>query len=64
MKNNIRKLVAITLTLVLVLCGISMTASAITPALKPFSMPSIPNFKVNVELPQSIFDNWFAEHKP
>lgn len=62
MKNNIRKLMAITLTLVLVLCGISITANAITPALKPFSMPSIPNFKVNVELPQSIFDNWFAEH--
>ena len=60
MKNNIRKLMVF--TLILVLCSTSMTVSAVTPALKTFSMPSIPNFKVNIELPQSIFDNWFAKH--
>lgn len=57
-----KRVLTIVLALTLMVCSIPVAANAITPALKIPSMPTIPNFKVNIELPQSVFDDWFAEH--
>jgi hypothetical protein len=57
-----KRVLTIVLALTLMVCSIPMVANAITPALKIPSMPTIPNFKVNIELPQSVFDDWFAKN--
>jgi hypothetical protein len=57
-----KRVLTIVLALTLTVCSIPVAANAITPALKIPSMPTIPSFKVNIELPQSVFDDWFAKN--
>ncbi len=56
-----KKLIAFLLALALIVC-MAIPAFAATPTFKPPKLPKIPEIKVSIELPQSVFDNWFKEH--
>lgn len=56
-----KKFIAIVAALV-ASATMSVSAHAVTPALKPPKLPTIPEIKVEVELPDSFWSNWFKEH--
>lgn len=47
-----------------VVISMAVPAFAATPALKAPSIPnvSVPKISVKIDLPRSVFTNWFAEH--
>ena len=55
-----RKIIAFILALVLI-ASLAVTSFAVTPKweYKPVKLPEI---KVSVKIPDSVFDNWFKEH--
>lgn len=58
-----KKIIAFALVLTMILC-MAVTANAVTPIYKP---PKLPEIKVDtsnikVEISQSFWDKWFAEH--
>lgn len=58
-----KKIIAFALVLTMILC-MAVTANAVTPIYKP---PKLPEIKVDtsnikVEVSQSFWDKWFAEH--
>ena len=55
-----RKIIVFILTLALI-AAMSVTAFAVTPRweYKPVKLPEI---KVSIKIPDSVFDNWFKEH--
>ena len=55
-----KKLFAIIFAL-LIVTAIAVPASAVTPTIKVPST-NIPDFEVHVEIPQSFWDKWFADH--
>ena len=55
-----KKLFAIIFAL-LIVTTIAVPASAVTPTIKVPSI-NIPDFEVHVEIPQSFWDKWFADH--
>ena len=55
-----KKLFAIIFALLIVMV-IAVPASAVTPTIKVPST-NIPDFEVHVEIPQSFWDKWFADH--
>lgn len=58
-----KKIIALTLALILIL-SLAIPVSAVTPALRPPDLPEVPDISgsVRVELPDKVFDDWFAEH--
>lgn len=56
-----RKLTIFMITLLLIAC-MAIPTFAATPRLKPPKLPKIPEIKVSIDLPDSVFDNWFKEH--
>ena len=58
-----KKLITILLVLTLVIC-MTIPVYAITPTLQIPDMPEISKIQldVNIEIPDSIFDNWFKKH--
>lgn len=58
-----KKIITLTLALLLVL-SMAVPAYAVTPDLQPPDLPDVPDISgsVNVELPDKVFDDWFAEH--
>lgn len=55
-----RKIIVIILALVLVL-SMSVPAFAATPKWE-YPHIEVPNIKVNIKIPDSVFTNWFKEH--
>ena len=58
--KHMRKIIVFILTLALIL-AMSVPAFAVTPRweYKPVKLPEI---KVSIKIPDSVFDNWFKEH--
>lgn len=56
-----KKIITILLTFTLIVC-MTIPAFAVTPTLNPPKLPTIPEIKVEVEIPDSVFDNWFKKH--
>lgn len=56
-----KKLFATATALAISVCMV-VPAFACTPTLKPPKVPTVPEIKVKVELPDSIFENWFKGH--
>lgn len=58
-----KKIITFVLAMTLV-ASLAIPVCAATPALKAPSIPSIskPKFSIKIELPRSVFTNWFAEH--
>lgn len=56
-----RKLTIFMITLLLIVC-MAIPTFAATPRLNPPKLPKIPEIKVSINLPDSVFDNWFKEH--
>lgn len=55
-----RKIIVFILTLALI-ASMAVSAYAVTPKweYKPVKLPDI---KVTIKIPESVFDNWFKEH--
>lgn len=58
-----RKFIALLMVLVLLIC-LAAPAFACTPRLNPPKIPTVPDISgsVEVDLPDSVWDNWFKEH--
>ena len=58
-----KKMIVFALVLTMILC-MAVTANAVTPIYTPpkISTPKIDTSAIKVEVPQSFWDKWFAEH--
>lgn len=54
-----KKLIVLIITLCLIL-AMAVPAYACTPKLQVPSVPSVPKIRVEIQLPDSFWDNWFA----
>lgn len=55
-----RKILAILLAVMLI-AAMAVSAFAVTPKFE-YKPVKIPEIKVSVKIPNSVFDNWFKEH--
>lgn len=55
-----RKIIVFLLVAMLIM-AMSVPAFAVTPSFK-YTPVKLPEIKVSVKIPNSVFDNWFNEH--
>lgn len=58
------KKIIVFLMAIMLVASMAVTAHAVTPKLEIPSLPVIPDISnsVKIELPDNLFDNWFAKH--
>lgn len=55
-----RKIIVFILTLALIV-SMAVSAYAVTPKWE-YTPVKLPQIKVTIKIPESVFDNWFKEH--
>lgn len=55
-----RKVIVFILTLALI-ASMAVSAYAVTPKWE-YKPVKLPQFKVSIKIPDSVFDNWFKDH--
>lgn len=61
MKKSIKRLLIVAMA-IMISASTAVSAYAVTPTLKPPKLPTAPEIKVEVELSDNFWSNWFKEH--
>lgn len=56
-----KKFITIVCAVMLIAC-MAFPAHAVTPTFTIPNMPEIPTVQVDIDIPESVFDNWFEDH--